>query len=48
MMCDNLCRICAKDIKRKGALELFKSENKILLLKIKDLTGVKVSSYCIS
>ena len=43
-MCENLCRICAKGIKGKDALELFKRENKIILLKIKDLTGVKVSN----
>ena len=43
-MLDNLCRICAKTIKGEDALELFENENNILLLKIKDLTGVQVSS----
>ena len=43
-MLDDLCRICAKSIKAEVALELFENENNILLLKIKDLTGVQVSS----
>lgn len=42
-MSENLCRICARIIKVNSALQLFNSENKILLLKIKDLTGVEVS-----
>lgn len=43
-MSDNLCRICARNISVKGSLDIFKSENKILLQKIKDLTGVEVSA----
>ena len=43
-MLDDLCRVCAKTIKSGDALGLFENENNILLLKIKDLTGVQVSS----
>ncbi|XP_065371203.1 transcription factor Ouib-like [Calliphora vicina] len=43
-MCENLCRICAKNVNEKGAIKLFDNQNKKLLLYLKELTGLRLKN----